>query len=71
MKPSVVELGEEYKGRAEVIRVDFNANAAMVSQLGGTICPTYVFFQDGEPVRTESFPVSTDILESHLHAMIQ
>ena len=69
MKRSVVELGEKFEGRAEVVRVDFNANAAMVSQLGGTICPTYVFFEDGQPVKTVSFPVSADILETHLTPM--
>lgn len=71
MKQSVVELGEKFEGRAEVVRVDFNANAAMVAQLGGTICPTYVFFKDGQPVETVSFPVSADILESHLTAMLR
>ena len=69
MKRSVVELGEKFEGRAEVGRVDFNANGTMVSQLGGTICPTYVFFEDGQPVKTVNFPVSADILQSHLTAM--
>jgi thioredoxin-like negative regulator of GroEL len=71
MKRSVVGLGEKFEGRAEFVRVDFNANAALVSQLGGTICPTYVFFEDGQPVKTVSFPVSADILESHLTAMLR
>lgn len=70
MKPSVVDLGQRFEGRVNVVRVDFNSNVKLVSELGGSICPTYVFFQDGEPVRTESFPVSTEILESHLQSMI-
>lgn len=69
MKQSVVELGDRFEGRASVVRVDFNGNAGLVSQLGGTICPTYVFFQDGKAIRTESFPVSTDILESQLETL--
>lgn len=71
MKPSVVGLGEQFAGQAEVVRVDFNQNAALVSQLGGTICPTYVFFQGGQPVRTESFPISSEMLGSYLDAMVE
>ncbi len=66
MKSPVVDLAERFKGKADVIRVDFSANSAMVSRLGGTICPTYVLYCDGKPVKTASFPISTDILESHL-----
>ena len=71
MKQSVVRLADKFEGRALVVRVDFNRNAELVSQLGGTICPTYVFFQDGKPVKTESFPVSTDILESQLEMLAE
>jgi len=46
--------------------VDFNANASLVAQLGGTICPTYVLFQNGEPVLTRSYPISMDLLEGEV-----
>ena len=71
MKIPIVDLADRFKGQAEVIRVDFNANAEMVSQLGGTICPTYVLFQDGKPIHLESYPVSADILESRLSEIVQ
>ncbi|QDT10064.1 thioredoxin family protein [Stieleria marina] len=71
MKQPVVDLGGQFEGRAKVVRVDFNTNAKLVSQYGGTICPTYVFFQGGEPVRTESFPISADLLASHLESMTE
>ncbi len=71
MKGGVEELADKFSGKAEVVRVDFNSNAPLVAQFGGTICPTYVFFQDGQPVRTESFPVSADILESQLTDLTQ
>ncbi|MEM1069783.1 MAG: thioredoxin domain-containing protein [Planctomycetota bacterium] len=71
MKTPIVELADRLDGRADVIRVDFNANAALVSQLGGTICPTYVLFQDGQPVHTESFPVSADILEAKVSELVE
>lgn len=70
MQESVCELEERFRERAKIVRVDFNANGALVSQFGGTICPTYVFFQNGKPIRTESFPVSADILESYLDSMV-
>ncbi len=53
-----------------VIRVDFNANAAMISQLGGTICPAYVWFDRGKPVFTRSFPVSVEQLESEVQRYV-
>ena len=71
MKQPVVDLGDEIEGRAKVVRVDFNMNPALVSQYGGTICPTYVFFDGGEAVRTESFPISADLLASHLESMTE
>ena len=71
MNTPILDLGDRFEGRAELIRVDFNANVKMVSQLGGNICPTYVLFQDGNPILTESFPVSVDILESRLCDIVQ
>lgn len=65
-KSNIVQLRETLEGEVDVIRVDFNANAQMVAQLGGTICPTYVLFENAEPVITRSFPVSIDLLEGEI-----
>ena len=65
-KSEAVRLREALEGNVDVIRVDFNANAQMVAQLGGTVCPTYVLFDQGAPVITRSFPVSMDLLESEI-----
>lgn len=70
VKSDIVKLGERLAGRVDVVRVDFNANAAVVSRLGGTICPTYVLFQDGNPVLTRSFPVSADLLEGEVTRIV-
>ena len=70
MHRGIVALRERFEGRAEVVRVDFTSNTEMVAELGGTICPTYVFFKDGTPLRIESFPVSADLLETHLSSMV-
>jgi hypothetical protein len=66
VKSDVVALSERLDQRVEVVRVDFNANASLVARLGGTICPTYVLFQNGEPVLTRSFPISMDLLEGEV-----
>lgn len=63
MKSDIVQLGERLEGKAKVVRVDFTANAQLVADLGGTICPTYVLFRDGQPTQTKSFPISADLLE--------
>ncbi|MEE2938406.1 MAG: thioredoxin domain-containing protein [Planctomycetota bacterium] len=65
-KSDAVRLREALEGNVDVIRVDFNANAHMVAQLGGTVCPTYVLFDQGTPIITRSFPVSMDLLESEI-----
>ncbi|MEM9644675.1 MAG: thioredoxin domain-containing protein [Planctomycetota bacterium] len=65
-KSDIVRLSESLADDIDVIRVDFNANAQTVAQLGGTICPTYVLFDQGQPVMTRSFPVSIDLLEGEV-----
>ncbi len=70
VKSDVVQLGERFAERVDVVRVDFNANAAWVAKLGGTICPTYVLFQNGRPVLTRSFPVSIDLIEGEVERMV-
>lgn len=65
-KSDVLQLSETLDGVVDVIRVDFNANVQRVTQLGGTICPTYVLFDKGEPVLTRSFPVSIDLIEGEI-----
>ena len=71
VKSDVVALSERLEQRVDVVRVDFNSNAAMVSELGGTICPTYVLFQDGQPVLTKSFPFSIDLIEASILSLIE
>jgi len=65
-KNSVVQLKENWEDQLDVIRVDFHANAQTVARLGGTVCPTYVLFDQGQPVLTKSFPVSIDLLEGQI-----
>ncbi|WP_197451787.1 thioredoxin domain-containing protein [Rosistilla oblonga] len=70
VKSDVVALSKRLDRRVDVVRVDFNTNARLVAQLGGTICPTYVLFQNGEPVVTRSFPVSLDLIEREVEGLL-
>ena len=65
-KSDIVRLRETLEADVDVVRVDFTANAQTVAQLGGTVCPTYVLFDQGTPVMTRSFPVSIDLLEGEV-----
>ncbi|MEM7454863.1 MAG: thioredoxin domain-containing protein [Planctomycetota bacterium] len=66
MKPDVLQLAEKYKTGASVVRVNFTANVDLVTELGGNVCPTYVLYNQGEPVMVRSHPTSYDLLESDL-----
>jgi len=48
VKPDVVALSERLDQRIKVVRVDFNANASLVAQLGGTICPRRILERHGQ-----------------------
>ena len=66
VKPEVLQLAERLADRVKVVRVDFSTNSSLVSRLGGTTCPTYVLFKNGEPVLTRSFPIAMDMLEGEI-----
>ena len=66
VRADVVQLKTRIDQEVQVVRTDFNRNAQMVAELGGTICPTYVLFCDGKPCLTKSFPVSIELLESEV-----
>ena len=70
MKPDMVQFAQKYKEDAHIVRVDFTNNVDLVSEYGGTVCPTYVLFDDGRPVLVESHPTSVDLLESALVQLI-
>lgn len=65
-KYEVESLRESLRGDVDVVRVDFNANAQLISRLGGTICPTYALFDGEKNILTRSFPVSIGLLESEV-----
>ncbi|MEQ8853867.1 thioredoxin domain-containing protein [Gimesia sp.] len=66
MRPEVKQLRELLAGRVEMVRMDFNANQALASSLGATVCPSYVLFSNGQPLWTQNYPVSGVVLWSRI-----
>ena len=66
----VINLQKSLDGTVKVIRIDYNLNLALVNELGGTICPTYVLFNDRQPILTRSYPFSVDLIESEIYSML-
>lgn len=64
MRPQVQQLLGNLKGRAEVVRLDFNSNQALAASLGATVCPSYVFFSNGKPLWTQNYPTSGGLLSN-------
>lgn len=70
MRPEMNRLAQRFEGRAEVVRVDFNANRRWAMQFGATVCPSYVLFDQTRVVSTRSFPTSADLLAADLESVV-
>ena len=70
MRPDMTRLSRDFKGRVDVVRVDFNANRQLAAQFGTTVCPSYVLFNRGSVVAKRSFPTSADLLATDLRSIL-
>lgn len=68
MRTQMTSLAREFEGQADVVRVDFNVNRRLAAQLGVTVCPSYVLFDQGQVVVRRSFPVTADLLATDLRS---
>jgi thioredoxin 1 len=66
LRPQVERLADQFSGRAKVRRINLNAERALATQLGVTICPTYIAFIDGQEAFRISYPTSADLIASQL-----
>lgn len=66
LRPQVERLADQFSGRAKVRRINLNAERALVTQLGVTICPTYIAYVDGPEAFRISYPTSADLIASQL-----
>ena len=70
MRPEMNRLARRFEGKADVVRVDFNANRQLAMQYGATICPSYVLFDQTRVVSTRGFPASADLLAADLESIL-
>jgi thioredoxin 1 len=51
--PSLEELGTEYAGKLEIVKVNIDENPLTPSQFGVRGIPTLIIFKDGKPAATQ------------------
>jgi thioredoxin 1 len=51
--PSLEELGKEFEGRLEVVKVNIDENPETPTQFGVRGIPTLILFKDGKPAATQ------------------
>jgi thioredoxin 1 len=52
ISPIVEELGEEYKGKVDVLKMNVDDNPQVSSQYGIMSIPTLIVFKNGQPVKS-------------------
>ena len=50
MAPVIDEIAQERAGSVEVYKIDIDQNPDIASQYGVTSIPTFIAFQDGQPI---------------------
>jgi len=68
--PVVEELGEAYKGRAVVAKLDVDNNPNTASKFGIRNIPTILFFKDGVVKDKQVGAVQRSVLENKLKALL-
>ena len=48
--PIIIELAQEYEGRAKMVKLDVDTNQMVAGSFGIRSIPTLLFFKDGERV---------------------
>jgi len=51
--PSLEELGAEFAGKLDIVKVNIDENPMTPSQFGVRGIPTLILFKDGKPVSTQ------------------
>lgn len=68
--PIVAEIGEEYKGRTIVGKLDVDSNPGVASKYGIRNIPTILFFKDGEILDKQVGAVPKSTLVKKLDALL-
>jgi thioredoxin 1 len=68
--PVVEEIGEEYTGKAKVVKVDVDNNPGVSAQFGIRNIPTLLFFKGGQVVDKQVGAVPKQVLVKKLEAIL-
>ncbi|MFP4060980.1 MAG: thioredoxin [Bacteroidales bacterium] len=68
--PLLAEIGEEYKDKAIVAKIDVDSNAEIAEKYGIRNIPTVLYFKDGEVVDKQVGAVPKSNLSSKLDAIL-
>lgn len=71
MRPQVNQLAEDNSDGLEVVRVNLNHERAFAIGMGVKVCPTYVAFDNGQPVFSIAYPTSGDLIARELNRIAQ
>lgn len=68
--PIVDELGNEYEGKAKIVKVDVDNNPATASSQGIRNIPTILFFKNGEVVDKQVGAVPKQVLAEKIDKLL-
>jgi len=70
MAPIVDELGEKFKGKAKVGKIDIDGNQEIAQKFNVSTIPNFVLFKDGKVVEQfvggKSLEDLSEVLEKHI-----
>lgn len=68
--PTVEEIGQEYAGKAKVVKLDVDNNPQTAMQYGIRNIPTLLFFKNGQVVDKQVGVVPKPVLAKKLEAIL-
>ncbi|MCE1201610.1 MAG: thioredoxin [Bacteroidia bacterium] len=68
--PTVEEIGQEYAGKAKVVKLDVDNNPQTAMQFGIRNIPTLLFFKNGQVVDKQVGVVPKPVLVKKLEAIL-
>lgn len=72
MKPIFEELANEvkYQDKVEFIKVNVDENPELASQYNVFSIPTFIFFKNGQPIKTITGALSKESLINEINALV-
>jgi thioredoxin 1 len=68
--PIVKELGDDYEGKALMVKVDVDSNPGISARFGIRNIPTILFFKNGKDVDKQVGAVPKKVLSAKLDAIV-